>query len=180
MLALMFATDQNITPEDAGAGVIVSPDTRRGNRVPPGQSRTRKWPILDTSGAPPMALERWKFSIGALLANPREWDCRCVTRWSRLGNMWEGVSTRQLMELAGCALPEAEIQHQSSVGRFSGRGRAGGFFARWAAACGGTWLAGTADRAATIGVEEREVDRGPEAVGSRPGRILGTERLPHA
>ena len=53
----MFAMDQNktqeervLTPEDAGSGVIVSPDTRRANRIPPGQSRTKKWPILDTGG----------------------------------------------------------------------------------------------------------------------------------
>ena len=126
----MFAMDQNKTqeervptPEDAGAGVIVSPDTRRHNRIPPGQSRTRKWPILDASGAPPITLERWKFLIGGLVANPKEWtwqefqqlervkvfaDLHCVTHWSRLGNSWEGVSTRQLIELAGGALPEAE------------------------------------------------------------------------
>ncbi len=126
----MFAMDQNktqeervLTPEDAAAGAIVSPDTRRPNRVPPGQSRTRKWPILDASGAPPITLERWRFSIGGLVAHPAEWnwqdfqqlprvkvfaDFHCVTRWSRLGNTWEGVSTRTLMELAGGALPEAE------------------------------------------------------------------------
>jgi DMSO/TMAO reductase YedYZ molybdopterin-dependent catalytic subunit len=125
----MFAMDQNKTQEervlaaeDAEAGVIVSPDTKRVNRVPPGQSRTRKWPILDTSGAPPISLDRWKFSIGGLVANPKEWDWRefqqlervkvfadfhCVTHWSRLGNTWEGVSTRKLVELAGSALPAA-------------------------------------------------------------------------
>jgi DMSO/TMAO reductase YedYZ molybdopterin-dependent catalytic subunit len=126
----MFAMDQNKTqeeripaPEDAGAGVIVSPDTRRPNRVPPGQSRTKKWPILDTSGPPPIALERWKFSIGGLVRHPMEWnwqelqaldrvkvfaDFHCVTHWSRLGNTWEGVSTRKLMELTGGALSGAE------------------------------------------------------------------------
>ena len=126
----MFAMDQNktqeervLTADDAGAGVIVSPDTRRANRVPPGQSRTRKWPILDTSGAPPISLEGWKFSVGGLVANPMEWnwqefqqlqrvkvfaDFHCVTRWSRLGNTWEGVSTRKLLELAGGALSGAE------------------------------------------------------------------------
>jgi DMSO/TMAO reductase YedYZ molybdopterin-dependent catalytic subunit len=112
-----------LTPEDAGVGVIVSPDTRRANRVPPGQSRTRKWPILDASGPPPIALEHWKFSIGGLVARPMEWnwqefqaldrvkvfsDFHCVTRWSRLGNTWEGVSTRKLIDLAGGALPEAQ------------------------------------------------------------------------
>ena len=76
----MFAMDQNKTQEervptaeDAGTGVIVSPDTRRPNRIPPGQSRTRKWPTLDASGAPPITLERWKFWIGCLVANPKEW-----------------------------------------------------------------------------------------------------------
>ncbi len=126
----MFAMDQNktqeehvLTPQDAGAGVIVSPDTRRANRIPPGQSRTRKWPILDASGPPAIALERWKFSIGGLVAKATEWswrefqelervkvfaDFHCVTRWSRLGNTWEGVSTRKLIELAGGALPGAD------------------------------------------------------------------------
>jgi DMSO/TMAO reductase YedYZ molybdopterin-dependent catalytic subunit len=126
----MFAMDQNKTqeerilaPEEAGAGVIVSPDTRRANRVPPGQSRTRKWPILDTSGPPPIALERWTFSIGGLVSDPKEWswqefqaldrvkvfsDFHCVTRWSRLGNIWEGVSARKLIELSGGALSGAE------------------------------------------------------------------------
>lgn len=126
----MFAMDQNKTqeervptPEDAPGGVIVSPDTRRANRVPPGQSRTKKWPILDTSGPPPISLARWKFSIGGLVARPTEWswpefqelervkvfsDFHCVTRWSRLGNTWEGVSTRKLIDLAGGALPGAQ------------------------------------------------------------------------
>lgn len=126
----MFAMDQNktqvervLTPEDAGPGVVVSPDTRRGNRVPPGQRRTLKWPILDASGAPAIALDGWKFSISGLVAQPRQWswqefhalervrvfaDFHCVTHWSRLGNLWEGVSTRRLLELAGGPLPGAE------------------------------------------------------------------------
>jgi DMSO/TMAO reductase YedYZ molybdopterin-dependent catalytic subunit len=130
MLAPKFAMDQNKTqeepvlaPADAPEGVIVSPDTRRANRVPPGQSRTKKWPILDTSGPPPISIERWKFSISGLVARPMEWNWRefqelervkvfsdfhCVTRWSRLGNTWEGVSTRKLIDLAGGAVPEAQ------------------------------------------------------------------------
>jgi len=34
-------------------------------------------------------------------------DFHCVTRWSRLGNTWTGVSTRKLLAMAGGALPEA-------------------------------------------------------------------------
>ncbi|HVX67155.1 MAG TPA: molybdopterin-dependent oxidoreductase, partial [Bryobacteraceae bacterium] len=36
-------------------------------------------------------------------------DFHCVTRWSRLGNVWEGVSTHTLLELAGGALPAARF-----------------------------------------------------------------------
>ena len=32
-----------------------------------------------------------------------------MTRWSRLGNLWGGVSTKKLLELAGGALPEARF-----------------------------------------------------------------------
>jgi DMSO/TMAO reductase YedYZ molybdopterin-dependent catalytic subunit len=32
-----------------------------------------------------------------------------VTRWSRLGNLWEGVSTRHLIEVAGGSLPNAKF-----------------------------------------------------------------------
>ena len=126
----MFAMDQTKTqpddllrPEDLQAGVIVSPDTRRRDRVPPGQSRTKKWPVLDASGAPSIDLAKWRLGLTGLVAAPREWtwpefqqlprvrvlsDFHCVTRWSRLGNLWEGVSTRKLVELAGGVLPNAK------------------------------------------------------------------------
>src|SRR5262245_36972320 len=95
-------------PEDQPEGVIISPDTRRENRIPPRQSRTRKWPVLDASGPPQIVMERWRFAIIGLVETPVEWtweefqqlprvrvfaDMHCVTRWSRLGNVWEGVST---------------------------------------------------------------------------------------
>ncbi|MCZ2151011.1 MAG: sulfite oxidase-like oxidoreductase [Bryobacterales bacterium] len=103
-------------PEGQEEGVIISPDTRRGNRIPPGQSRTRKWPVLDASGTPRVDLGKWRLQLAGLvggevsftweefLALPRVKvfaDFHCVTRWSRLGNVWEGVSTRKLVELAG-------------------------------------------------------------------------------
>jgi len=125
----MFGMDQTKTQRDdipsPGAlpgDVIVSPDTRRDNRIPPGQSRTRKWPVLDASGPPDIDRARWHFRIGGLVGKEVEWnwddfvklprvkvfaDFHCVTRWSRLGNLWEGVSTRDLLSLAGGAAPEA-------------------------------------------------------------------------
>jgi DMSO/TMAO reductase YedYZ molybdopterin-dependent catalytic subunit len=125
----MFGMDSTKTqrvdalrPEDAPAGAIISPDTLRENRIPPGQSRTLKWPVLDAFGPPSIDLTSWKLSLFGLVNQPVEWnweqfqtlprvkvfsDFHCVTRWSRLGNVWEGPSTRHLVELAGGLQPEA-------------------------------------------------------------------------
>lgn len=110
-------------PEEQAGDIIISPDTRRGNRIPAGQSRTRKWPVLDASGAPSITKEKWKLEIDGLVDRKLafNWaeftslprvkvfaDFHCVTRWSRLGNVWEGVSARHLAELAGVK-PEARF-----------------------------------------------------------------------
>lgn len=114
--------DKIQTAEDLPEDVVVSPDARRAQRVPPGQSRTKKWPILDASGPPAIDLGNWRFRIGGLVGTKVEWtweefsklprirmfaDFHCVTRWSRLGNLWEGVSTRELIRSAGGPRAEA-------------------------------------------------------------------------
>ncbi len=111
-----------IEPEGLAPDVVISPDTRRTNRIPPGQSRTAKWPVLDASGPPRIDLATWRFALRGLVAQPTSWDWEefqrlprfkvfadfhCVTRWSRLGNLWEGVSTRELVERAGGLRPNA-------------------------------------------------------------------------
>ena len=103
-------------PTAQPAGVIISPDTLRANRIPPGQSRTRKWPVLDAFGPPRMSAEKWQLDIFGLVQQPLRFslaefralprvkvfaDFHCVTRWSRLGNVWEGVATRELLNRAG-------------------------------------------------------------------------------
>ena len=103
-------------PSDVESGVIISPDTYRENRIPPGQSRTRKWPVLHASDVPDVPRERWKLEIGGLVERPLSFtwdefqdlprvkvfsDFHCVTRWSRLGNLWEGVSVREIVQRAG-------------------------------------------------------------------------------
>lgn len=110
------------TPQDVGEGVIISPDTRREERIPPRQARTKKWPVLDASGPPHIEIARWRFTITGLVETPIEWtweefqklprekvfaDMHCVTRWSRLGNLWEGVSTREVLKHSG-AKPNAK------------------------------------------------------------------------
>lgn len=108
-------------PRGLSDDVIVSPDTLRENRIPPHQARTRKWPVLDAFGPPKIDLERWRFRVKGLVEKPASFtwnefqalprvkvfsDFHCVTRWSRLGNLWEGVRTSELFSRAG-VLPEA-------------------------------------------------------------------------
>ena len=96
--------------------IIISPDTRRLQRLPPGQSRTKKFPVLDAFGTPKIDLEKWRFEVSGLVENPLSFnlqefqaletvkvfaDFHCVTRWSRLDNIWTGVSTKKIAELAG-------------------------------------------------------------------------------
>ena len=104
-------------PEEiTDAEVIISPDTRRAVRIPPGQTRTRKWPVLDAHGAPEIDLATWRFEVDGLVTNPRAWsldefmqlpavkvyaDFHCVTRWSRLDNVWGGVQARELAKIVG-------------------------------------------------------------------------------
>lgn len=109
--------------ESQPADVIISADTRRANRVPPGQSRTRKWPVLDASGPPRISVDQWQLKVWGFVNEPRGWtweqfqklprvkvfaDFHCVTRWSRLGNVWEGVSTQELVRQCGGLMSSAQ------------------------------------------------------------------------
>ena len=113
---------------DVPEGIVISPDTRRENRMPPGQSRTRKWPVLDAYGPPEIDLEEWTLSFIGLVEKPLTVnldafaemprtkvfaDMHCVTRWSRLGNTWSGVSTRDLLPIIR---PAANATHVLALG----------------------------------------------------------------
>jgi DMSO/TMAO reductase YedYZ molybdopterin-dependent catalytic subunit len=91
------------------------------SRQPPGQILTRKWPVLHSGTVPRVDTSRWMFDVrGAverpfrlsweeLLAMPRQevvCDMHCVTQWSRLDNVFEGVPLGPIFERAGIK-PEA-------------------------------------------------------------------------
>lgn len=105
-----------LVPDQVPEGIVISPDTRRANRIPPGQSRTKKWPVLDAFGPPLVDLSKWTLKLFGCVDRPLTFtleefqllprvkvfsDFHCVTKWSRLGNVWEGVSTRELLHRAG-------------------------------------------------------------------------------
>jgi DMSO/TMAO reductase YedYZ molybdopterin-dependent catalytic subunit len=94
----------------------------QGDRVPPGQTVTAKWPVLTYGDTPAVDRARWRFRVFGAVEEPREWtwaelaarprvevvsDVHCVTRWSRLDNRWAGVRPRDLLAEAR---PRAEAR----------------------------------------------------------------------
>ena len=95
------------------ADIVESP--RREPRLPPGQVKTDKWPVLHHGQVPSVDLARWDLVVDGLVGHPQKWtweefqalprtivrsDIHCVTRWSRYDNTWEGVSLREVMQRA--------------------------------------------------------------------------------
>ena len=85
------------------------------SRVPPGQYVTTDFPVLSAGPTPRTALDTWTFSITSA-GTARSWtwpefralppetvttDIHCVTRWSKLGTTWEGVSLDTLLAQVG-------------------------------------------------------------------------------
>lgn len=110
-------------PPSSEPGLIISTDTRREKRIPPGQSRTRKWPVLHFGSVPSVPMDSWTLEIDGLVDRPLKFtwdeyrnlprvkvfaDFHCVTRWSRLSNLWEGVSIHELLARAGLQ-PDAKF-----------------------------------------------------------------------
>jgi DMSO/TMAO reductase YedYZ molybdopterin-dependent catalytic subunit len=113
--------------------VIKSPDTERKDRIPPGQRTTGKWPVLHYGAAPNIDISKWTFTISGLVEKERAFsyqeflslpqmkvfsDIHCVTGWSKLDNLWEGVSTSVIGEVAQI-LPEARFIMIHSAGGFT-------------------------------------------------------------
>ena len=75
--------------------------------LPPGQYPTTDFPVLSAGPTPRVPLDQWEFTINEGTDVLRRWDWKafrklpaetitvdihCVTRWSKLGTHWEGVS----------------------------------------------------------------------------------------
>ena len=89
---------------------------RRGRssaELPPGQYLVEDFPVLSAGPTPRIDLDTWEFTItnetgerqrwdwDAFRALPREAptvDIHCVTKWSKLGTSWEGVSLDTLLD----------------------------------------------------------------------------------
>ena len=85
----------------------------QGDRVPPGQYLVDDFPVLSAGPTPHTPLDRWDFSLTGEVEEPKRWtweefralpsekittDIHCVTRWSKLDTLWEGISVDTLLE----------------------------------------------------------------------------------
>ncbi len=83
-------------------------------RVPPGQWVTERWPVLHYGLVPEVDLDTWDFQVFGLVEEPLRLtyaqfmalpkvqvkaDIHCVTRWTLLDSVWEGVAFQELMKL---------------------------------------------------------------------------------
>ena len=86
-----------------------------GDRLPPGQYLTEKWPVLHYGSVPKFNKATWDFKVSGLVENPLRFtydefialphasfraDIHCVTRWSMFDSTWEGVSVQELIRRA--------------------------------------------------------------------------------
>ncbi|HEX6506565.1 MAG TPA: sulfite oxidase-like oxidoreductase [Chloroflexota bacterium] len=95
-------------------------EPEEAGRLPPGQYLVRDFPVLSAGPTPHTPLDTWDFSIQGAEGGPKRWtweefqalpsetvtkDISCVTRWTKLDTVWEGVSVDTLL---------AGIEHQAS------------------------------------------------------------------
>jgi len=90
-------------------------DPAIAQRVPPGQYRTEKFPVLHYGSTPSTDLTTWDFKVFGEIDSPFRltWtefkalprktvqaDLHCVTRWTKLDTTWEGVPIQEILTRA--------------------------------------------------------------------------------
>lgn len=86
--------------------IVQSPDMKRDSRIPPGNREITNFPVLHYGGVPKIDIDTWNFRIWGLVEEEKSLnyqdfcglpqqevhcDIHCVTGWSRLNNVFEGV-----------------------------------------------------------------------------------------
>jgi DMSO/TMAO reductase YedYZ molybdopterin-dependent catalytic subunit len=88
-------------------------DERAGKRLPPGQYLVDDFPVLSAGPTPHTSLDMWTFTVTGQVSESKSWtweefralpserfttDIHCVTKWSKLDTVWEGVSVDTLLD----------------------------------------------------------------------------------
>ena len=107
--------------------IKTAPDQGYGQRVPPGQFVTTKFPVLTYGPEPKVDINAWTIRVFGLVEQEitLDWqqfaalpwqaldaDFHCVTQWSALDQTWEGVALSDLLERAGVS-PDCQVRHGS-------------------------------------------------------------------
>jgi DMSO/TMAO reductase YedYZ molybdopterin-dependent catalytic subunit len=185
--------------------IIISPDTRREKRIPPGQSRTKKWPVLDAHGTPDIDLATWTFEVEGLVENRLQWSLdefmqlpavrvyadfslrdALVASRQRLERC---IGTREIARLAGVK-PEAKFVLALAYDYGWTTNVPIEYFLNedslFAWSHDGQPIAPEhggpvrPDHPTALRVEVGEVDKGRALPRRRSSRLLGRRRLPHA
>jgi DMSO/TMAO reductase YedYZ molybdopterin-dependent catalytic subunit len=84
----------------------------RASRIPPGQYEERGFPVLSAGPTPNVPLSTWQLTLRGVNGGAATWtwdelqalphetitkDIHCVTKWSKLDTVWEGVSVDTLI-----------------------------------------------------------------------------------
>lgn len=84
------------------------------DRLPPGQTLVRDWPVLDLGSQPDITPQRFRLDIDGAVRRPLSLnlaefmalpqrdsvsDMHCVTQWSRYDNQWRGVAAHTLLAM---------------------------------------------------------------------------------
>ena len=84
----------------------------RASRIPPGQYEERGFPVLSAGPTPRTPLSTWDFTLRGIDGTSATWtwdelqslphetvtrDIHCVTKWSKLDTVWEGISVDTLI-----------------------------------------------------------------------------------
>ena len=90
-------------------------DPATAARIPPGQYETDKFPVLHYGSVPHTDLATWDFRVFGAVGSPFSltWDefkalphkqvatdIHCVTRWTKLDTVWEGVPIQEILSRA--------------------------------------------------------------------------------
>jgi DMSO/TMAO reductase YedYZ molybdopterin-dependent catalytic subunit len=101
------------------------------DRIPPGQYNEPGFPVLTAGPTPNIAPEDWTMRVDGMVATEREWswnefqalpfedvpcDIHCVTKWSKLGTTFRGVSVDVLLN---CTEPQGDYAMAHSYGGYT-------------------------------------------------------------
>lgn len=107
------------------------PPMDSAGRIPPGQHLVDDFPVLSAGPTPHIGVEKWTFTlkIGPKPVMSWNWaefaalpqttvtrDIHCVTTWSKLDTLWEGVLIDDILAAAGIAPPTGFVLAHSFDG----------------------------------------------------------------